>query len=196
MDFVKSPQPLSKWQQKSRWCLFPLPGRCLWARSAAGSKDSPAITPCCRALFASHPCDPGKRRKGKLTISLCIFTQASEHGTQLHAEGKTEHGCHKTKHYLFLTCDFIFFSSFPRRNKLTPCNLAVDCSLHGCLDFRDFLWVGRGRKGRGDSAPQCDGLREEQFIPRYRLSPPSFPQLTLPIAASLYLSTLSKVPPT
>lgn len=72
----------------------------------------------------------------------------------------------------------------------------MDCSLHGCLDFRDFLWVGRGRKGRGDSASQCDGLREEQLTSRYRLSPPSFPQLTLPIAASLYLSTLSKVPPT
>lgn len=78
-----------------------------------GSKDSPAITPCCSALFASHPCDLGKGSKEKLTVSLFSFTQASERGTQPHAEGKIEHGYHKKKHYLSLTCHFMVFFPIP-----------------------------------------------------------------------------------
>lgn len=64
--------------------------------------------------------------------------------------------------------------------------------LHGLLDFRDFLWVGRGRKGRGDNAPQLDGLQGAVHL-WVQVLPRSFLQLTLPIAIPLYLSAdLSK----
>lgn len=127
------------------------------------------------------------------SVSLFSFTQASEHGSQLHAEGKIEHGYHKTKHY----CWYMTFFFFPRKNRLTPWNLTMHSFLHGCLDFRDFFWIRRGRKGRDNNALQLGGLQEEQLTFRYRLFPPAFLSSLSPLLPPcVSVLTLPKVPPT
>lgn len=130
-------------------------------------------------------------RRGERGSSLFPSSVSWEHGTPLHAEGETEHGCHNAFHCLSVTCDFSF-SPPPRRNKLKL--FAAEpyfVLLHGCLDCKDFLWVGKRDKRRGDNASQLDRLQEEQYTSRYRLFPPSFPQPPFSTAASLYLSTIA-----
>lgn len=86
----------------------------------------------------------------------------------------------------------LFFFLFPRRNRLTPCCLTMHSFLHDHMDFKDFPCVGRG-----DNAPQVDGLQDEQLTTAHQAHPPALLSSLSPLLPPCNsVLTISKVPPT